>query len=77
MKTRQYLQIFFIFILMLASFGFTPSTQGFEAAKAQPVLVEMALQEPGLMVRVIVQKMAGVTASHRTGRHDNSRPAHH
>jgi serine protease AprX len=65
MKIRQFIQIFFIFILMLGSFGFTPTTQGFEAAKAQPVLVELAAQDPGQMVRVIVQKMAGISGAEK------------
>ena len=61
MKKRHIVQIFIVFILMLGLFGTPPPAQGFEAAKAQPVLIELATQTPSQMVRVIVQKMAGAT----------------
>ena len=61
MKKRHIVQIFIVFILMLGLFGTPPTAQGFEAAKVQPVLIELATQTPSQMVRVIVQKMAGAT----------------
>ena len=63
MKKRQFLQIFIIAVLVLGLFGSAAPAQGFEAAKAQPVLVELAAQDPGQMVRVIVQKVAGATGA--------------
>jgi len=54
MKLTRLCQLFLIASLLLAVMGSTP--QPAFAAKAQPVLVEMALQDPGQMVRVIVQK---------------------
>ena len=61
MKKRKFLQIFIIAVLVLSLFGSAAPLQGFEAAKAQPVLVQLAAQDPGQMVRVIVQKVAGAT----------------
>ena len=61
MKKRQFLQIFIIAVLVLSLFGSAAPSQGFETAKAQPVLVQLATQDPGQMVRVIVQKMARAT----------------
>ena len=63
MKKRHILQIFIVFILMLGLFGNPPTAQGFEAAKAQPILVELAAQNPSQMVGVIVQKAAGATGT--------------
>ncbi len=58
MKQRQFLQVFIIAALVLGLFGGTAtSAQRFESVKAQPVLIEMAAQNPGQNVRVIVQKM--------------------
>ena len=65
MKIRQFLQIFFIFILMLGLFGSATPARGFEAAKAQSVLVELAAQNPGQTVHVIIQKMAGTTGAEK------------
>lgn len=63
MKKSHILQIFIIFILMLGLFGTPPTAQGFEAAKTQSVLVELATQDPSQMVRVIVQKAAGAAGT--------------
>ena len=59
MKKRHILQIFIIFILMLGLFSTPSPAQGFEVVKAQPVLVELAKQDPSQLVHVIVQKVAG------------------
>lgn len=63
MKIRQSLQVFIITVLVLGLFGVAAPVQGFNAVKAQPVLAELAAQDPGQMVRVIVQKAAGATGT--------------
>ena len=81
MKTRQFSQIFIIAVLILGLFGSAAPAQGFEAAKAQPILVELAAQDPGQMVRVIVQKVAGATGAEEQvaelGGTGDPGPAHH
>jgi serine protease AprX len=57
MGNKKTLQIFIIAILVLGLLGATP-VQGAETAKAQPVLVQLAAQDPGQRVSVIVQKVA-------------------
>jgi serine protease AprX len=46
-------------ILVLGTFGFAGPQQT-AVAKTQPLLVELAAEEPGQIVHVIVQRMAGV-----------------
>ena len=58
MRLKQLLQFFLIAVLMLGMFGFAAPAHEFVSAKAQPVLVELAMQNPVQMVRVIVQKVA-------------------
>jgi serine protease AprX len=57
MGNKKTLQIFIIAILVLGLLGAAP-VQGAETAKAQPVLVQLAAQDPGQRVSVIVQKVA-------------------
>jgi serine protease AprX len=57
MGNKKTLQIFIIAILILGLLGAAP-VQGAETAKAQPVLVQLAAQDPGQRVSVIVQKVA-------------------
>jgi serine protease AprX len=59
MKKRQFLQVFTITVLVLGLFGFAAPSEGFETAKVQPILVNLAAQNPAQSVRVIVQKTAG------------------
>ena len=61
MKLRHFPQIIIAALLVLCLFGSAAPAQGWAAAKAQPVLAQLAAQDPGQMVRVIVQKMAGAT----------------
>jgi serine protease AprX len=64
MKIKQlFSQIFIIAILVMGSFGSASPAQGSAAAKAQPVLLELAAQNPSQRVDVIVQKMAGATST--------------
>ncbi len=65
MKIKQLLQIILILVLVLGMFGSAASAHGSAAVKVQPVLAEMATQNPGQMVRVIVQQMAGATDAER------------
>ena len=57
MKTTKLFQ-FLIIASLLLSIAVPPS-QSVSEAKAQPVLVELAAQDPAQVVRVIVQQMAG------------------
>jgi serine protease AprX len=59
MKIKQIFQFLIIASLLLAVVGSAP--QPASAAKAQPMLVELAVQEPAQLVRVIVQKVAGAS----------------
>ncbi len=62
MKIRQsFLPIVIISVLVMGLFGSASPAQGVSAAKAQPVLIELAAQNPDQSVDVIVQKMAGAT----------------
>ena len=54
MKSSRYFQILIIAVLLFSA-GAAPVQQS-SAAKTQPVLLEMSAQNPGQMVRVIVQK---------------------
>ena len=58
MKIRRIIQFLLVSILVLGAFG-SVIPQGVNAAHAHPLLVELASEEPGQMVRVIVQKMPG------------------
>ncbi len=58
MRNRKTLQILIAVIFVLSTFGIMPSSPT-ATAQAQPILVELAAEEPGQMVRVIAQKMAG------------------
>jgi serine protease AprX len=60
MEIKKPLQIFIVALLLLALFGAAP-VQRVETAKAQPVLVQLAEQNPAQWVSVIVQKMAGTS----------------
>jgi serine protease AprX len=57
MRLKRYLQILLIASLLLTVMG-SPAHQ-VSAAKAQPVLEELAAQNPAEIVRVIVQEVAG------------------
>ena len=61
MKIRQFSQIIIIIVLMLGTFGSATHVLGLETAKAQPILIELAAQNPEQIVRVIVQKVAGAS----------------
>lgn len=61
MKLKQLFQFLVIASLLLAGVGSTP--QQVLAAKAQPLLTELAAQDPAQVVRVIVQQMAGATGA--------------
>ena len=64
MKKRQFFsQIFIIAILVMGSFGSASHPQVSGAVKAQPVLLELATQNPSQRVDVIVQKMTGATGA--------------
>ena len=64
MKTKPFLQVFIISILFLSLLGSAAApSHEFEAAKAQPILVELARQNPNEIVQVIVQKAAGITGA--------------
>jgi serine protease AprX len=58
MRLKQLLQFFLISVLVLGIFNLAAPAHEFVTAKAQPVLVELAMQNPFQMVRVIVQKVA-------------------
>ncbi len=58
MRFRQIFQIFFVGVLVLGLLGSAAPVQAFASAKVQPALAELALQAPGQMVNVIVQKAA-------------------
>ncbi len=58
MKKQKILQILLVSVLVLSAFGFAAPQQA-AFAKAQPQLQELAAGDPGQMVRVIAQKMAG------------------
>ena len=58
MTYRPIPQLLMITILVLSTLGFSASQQD-AFAKAQPELQELAAQNPGQMVRVIAQMMAG------------------
>lgn len=56
LKKRTYRALHF-FVMLVVVFGLLPPASGFaEVARAQPILVEMAGQQPDQQVRVIVQK---------------------
>jgi serine protease AprX len=59
MKLKRSFQFLIIVSLLMAVIGSAP--QPAIAAKAQTVLVELAVQNPGQMVRVIVQQFAGAS----------------
>ena len=59
MRTNRIIQFLLVSILVLGTFGFAGSQQT-AVAKTQPLLVELAAEEPGQTVHVIVQRMAGV-----------------
>ena len=61
MKLKQLLQYFLITVLVVGMFGSFAPAPGIEAMKAQPVLVELAAQNPTQRVQVIVQKAAGTS----------------
>lgn len=64
MRYRKYFQIFTSVILILGFFCTRASApQGFAGTKVQPELAEIARQDPGRMLSVIVQKVAGVTGA--------------
>ena len=58
MKKQKFLQVLIAAIFVLGTFGFA-APQQMAVEKAQPQLQELAAQEPGQMVRVIAQKIAG------------------
>ena len=58
MKKQKFLQVLIAAIFVLGTFGFATPQQA-AITKAQPQLQELAAQEPGQLVRVIAQKMAG------------------
>ncbi len=59
MRTNRIIQFLLVSILVLGTFGFAGPQQT-AVAKTQPLLVELAAEEPGQTVHVIVQRMAGV-----------------
>ena len=59
MNLKRIFQFLIMSSLLLAGVGSTP--RQVLAAKAQPVLVELAAQHPSQLVRVIVQQLAGET----------------
>jgi hypothetical protein len=61
MKLKRLFQFLMIASLLMAGLGSAPPPA--LAAQAQPVLVEMAEQNPAQQVRVIVQQMAGTTGA--------------
>ena len=61
MKLNRLFQFLIIASLLFAGVGSTPHQA--LVAKAQPILVDLATQEPAQLVRVIVQKMAGATSA--------------
>ena len=63
MRVTKYLQLFTSLILIVGLLGCAAPAQGFGAAKAQPELAAMAAQDPGRVVSVIVQKVAGATGA--------------
>jgi serine protease AprX len=65
MKKRRFLQFFIIVVLVLSLFGSITPSQGFEVAKAQPVLVELARKNPNEIVQVIVQKLTGAIGTEK------------
>ena len=58
MKIRRIIQFLLVSILVLGAFG-SATPQDVNAAHAHPLLLELASEEPGQMVRVIVQKTPG------------------
>ena len=58
MRTNRIVHFLLVSVLLLGAFG-TATSQGASAAHTHPLLVELASEEPGQMVRVIVQKMPG------------------
>ena len=64
MKKRQFLvPIFITVVLVMGLIGSATPAQGSGAVKAQPVLIELAMQNPGQRVDVIVQKMTGAAGT--------------
>ncbi len=63
MRVTKYLQLFTSLILIVGLLGCAAPAQGSGAAKAQPELAAMAAQDPGRVVSVIVQKVAGATGA--------------
>ena len=61
MKLKRLFQFLIIASLLMAGVGSSPHQA--LAAKAQPLLTELAAQNPSQMVRVIVQQMAGTTGA--------------
>jgi serine protease AprX len=61
MKSARFVHFIFSAVLILRLFGSPAAAQDSTTAKAQPVLVEMAAQNPAQIVSVIVQKTAGAT----------------
>jgi serine protease AprX len=61
MNTKRLFQFLVVASLLMAGMGSTPHQA--LAAKAQPLLTELAAQNPSQMVRVIVQQMAGATGA--------------
>jgi serine protease AprX len=61
MKFSRLLQVLVMASLLIAAGG-TPA-QSVSAAKAQPQLMRMAVEQPGALVRVVVQQYAGVTGT--------------
>ena len=62
MRLKRISQLLLIAILLLSAFGFAAPQQAV-VAKAQPQLQELAAQDPGQTVRVIVQRGAGAQAA--------------
>ena len=57
MKTHRIVQILLIAMLVLSAFGFVTPQQDV-ATKVQPQLLTLAVQDPGQMVQIIIQKTA-------------------
>jgi serine protease AprX len=61
MNPKRLFQLLIIASLLISGISYSP--QQAAAAKAQPQLAQMAAEQPGALVRVIVQKMAGTTGT--------------
>jgi len=63
MKSNRFLSLTITAILLLGLVSPMASAAPVAAAKAQPLLAELAAQDPSQMVQVIVQQMAGATGA--------------